>query len=140
MIIKKFEFDTFRHKAAHSIDHAMLLDSPEIIEWRKKFIKAIRAYRRAGRQIFYLDESYIHQFHMNGKVWVDTTVTSAADANEKGLSTGIKIPAGKGKRLIIIGMGSIDGWLEGSLGCWKRSTKKGPLPADYHLVCSICLE
>ena len=44
MIRKKIEieFYTSRHKAAHSIDHAMLLDSPEIIEWRKKFIKAIR--------------------------------------------------------------------------------------------------
>ena len=53
-------------------------------------------------------------------------------AESRGLSTGIKIPAGKGKRLIIVGMGSSEGWLDGSVECWKRSAKKGPLPADYH--------
>ena len=57
----------------------MMIESEHIVEWRKNFIVTIREYRKAGRSIFYLDESYIHQFHMHGKVWVDTTVTSAAD-------------------------------------------------------------
>ena len=29
-------------------------------------------------------------------------------------------------------MGSDEGWLDGSVECWKRSAKKGPLAADYH--------
>ena len=57
----------------------MLMDNPEIVNWRKHFIIKIREYRKDGRSIFYLDESYIHQFHMHNKVWVDTTVTSAAN-------------------------------------------------------------
>ena len=110
----------------------MMIESPFIINWRKKFLVTLAGYRRDGRPIYYLDESYYHQNSTRRRVWCDTTVVSAEDAAEKGLSTGLKIPSGKGQRCIIIGIGNENGWLK--LDIWKRSAKKGPLLADYHAV------
>ena len=64
----------------------------------------------------------------------DTTIRSAADAVSRGLTTGIPRVAGKGLRLIMVGMGSQEGWLEGSVQLWKRSPKEQGevLPEDYH--------
>ena len=39
--------------------------------------------------------------------------------------------AGKGQRVLIMGMGSIEGWLEGSIRVWKHK-KDGPKTEDYH--------
>ena len=56
-----------------------MIENPFIVAWRKKFIIQIREYRAAGRPIYYLDESYYHQFSTRKKVWIDSTVVSAAD-------------------------------------------------------------
>ena len=109
-----------------------MIESPFIINWRKKFLVTLHGYRKDGRPIYYLDESYYHQNSTRRRVWIDTTVVSAEDAAEKGLSTGLKIPSGKGQRCIIVGIGNENGWLK--LDIWKRSAKKGPLLADYHAV------
>ena len=70
---------TYRFIAGHSINHAMMIENPYIIQWRKKFIVTLRGYRADGRPIYYLDESYYHQCSTRKKVWTDTTVTSATD-------------------------------------------------------------
>ena len=69
----------FRYKRAHSINHAILIENPYIVEWRKKYIRDITRYKQAGRSIFYFDESYIHQHHCPQWVLHDTTIKSAAD-------------------------------------------------------------
>ena len=69
----------FRFIAGHSINHAMMIENPFIVSWRKRFIIELRECRAAGRPIYYLDESYYHQFSTRNKVWIDTTVVSAAD-------------------------------------------------------------
>ena len=92
----------------------------------------ITKYKREGRNIVYLDESYLNVNHSPARVLTDTTIKSAQDAADRGLSTGIPIKAGKGSRLIIIGMGGKDGWVEGSQEIWKRTAKKGVISADYH--------
>ncbi|XP_008189979.1 uncharacterized protein LOC103311918 [Acyrthosiphon pisum] len=50
------------------------------------------------------------------------------DAFLEGLSTGPKNPSGKGKRLIVVHIGSSDGFVEGGLLCFE--SKKNT--ADYH--------
>ncbi|KAE9521967.1 hypothetical protein AGLY_017640 [Aphis glycines] len=59
---------------------------------------------------------------------IDTSVKSQRDAFLKGLSTGPKNPSGKGKRLIVVHIGSADGFVEGGLLCFE--SKKNT--ADYH--------
>ena len=60
--------------------------------------------------------------------------SSAQDADAKGLTTGIPHNAGKGSRLIMVGMGSSEGFLKGSVQLWKRSPKEHGevMPDDYH--------
>lgn len=49
------------------------------------------------------------------KSWVDATVTSHRDAFLRGLTSGQKNPSGKGKRLIVVHIGSSDGFVDGGL-------------------------
>ena len=44
---------------------------------------------------------------------------------------GIPRPAGKGQRCIIMGMGSKDGWIKGTVRVWKHR-RDGPQTEDYH--------
>ena len=45
--------------------------------------------------------------------------------------SGYDRPAGKGQRVLIMGMGSEEGWLEGSIRVWKHR-RDGPQTEDYH--------
>ena len=73
-------------------------------------------------------------FKKNQAILHDTTIKSAADAASRGLTTGIPRNAGKGLRLIMVGMGSHEGFLDGSVQLWKRSPKEQGevIPEDYH--------
>jgi len=62
------------------------------------------------------------------KVWEDKSVLSKHDAFNKGLTTGVKNPTGKGQRLIIVHIGSEKGFLEGGFLCF--TSKKNS--SDYH--------
>ena len=46
--------------------------------------------------------------------------------------SGILRPAGKGARCILVGMGSENGWVEGSVNVWKHTKKDGVKSEDYH--------
>ena len=45
--------------------------------------------------------------------------------------SGIPRHAGKGQRVIMMGMGTKDGWVKGSLRVWKHR-RDGPKSEDYH--------
>ncbi|XP_040078591.2 uncharacterized protein LOC120850213 [Ixodes scapularis] len=83
--------------------------------------------RQEGRQIFYLDETWVTAGHTVSTVWVDCTVTSSHDAFMRGLTTGLKQPSGKGQRLIVTHIGCEDGFVAGCLDVF-RGVKTG----DYH--------
>ena len=85
---KKLTID-FRFVRAHSINQAVLNENPFIIGWRKKYVKRIQEYKKNGRNIFYFDESYIHQHHAPNWILHDTTIKSAQDASARGLTTGL---------------------------------------------------
>ncbi|KAL4091320.1 hypothetical protein QTP88_026023 [Uroleucon formosanum] len=89
----------------------------------------IKKYREEGRHIYFLDETWVNAGDCTSKTWVDTTVRSHRDAFLKGLkSTGVVNPSGKGKRLIVLHIGSEDGFLPGGLLCFE--SKKNT--SDYH--------
>ena len=90
----------------------MLSTKPNLVEWRRKYVTAVLQARSNNRPIFYLDESYCHQYHVKKKTWKDATIASAGAANLRGLTTGIKTPASmRGKRIILLHCGNEDGFL-----------------------------
>jgi hypothetical protein len=76
-----------------------------LIRWREEYISKIRKFRTEGRNIYYTDETWLNANHTREKVWEDTTIKTSREAFNKGLSTGLKNPSGKGKRLIISHIG-----------------------------------
>lgn len=108
--------------------NSALTEREDLVLWRRDFIRNIRLYRSEGRTIYYLDETWVNAGECANKVWVDKTVTSSRDAFLKGLTTGPKNPTGKGKRLIVVHIGSSNGFVEGGLLCFE--SKKNT--ADYH--------
>lgn len=108
--------------------NSALTERNDLILWRRRFIRDIRRYRDEGRTIYFLDETWVNAGECTNKVWVDNTVKSCHDAFIKGLTTGAKNPTGKGKRLIVLHIGSSNGFVEGGLLCFE--SKKNS--ADYH--------
>ncbi|XP_072398233.1 uncharacterized protein [Diabrotica undecimpunctata] len=82
---------------------------------------------REDRTIYYLDETWVNAGHTVDRVWTDMSITSARQAYVEGLSTGLKQPSGKGKRLIVLHIGSKNGFVENGLLLFE-SKKNG----DYH--------
>ncbi|XP_044760399.1 uncharacterized protein LOC123317852 [Coccinella septempunctata] len=106
---------------------SLLIDREEIIVWRRDYLRKIRKYREQGRTIYYLDETWINAGHTKNIIWVDESIKSCRQARREGLSTGLKNPSGKGRRLIICHIGGQNGFVENGLWFFE-SNKSG----DYH--------
>lgn len=79
-----------------------MIERVDLICWRQKYIEDIRYHRSSGRQIYYLDETWVNAGETILKSWIDNTITSHRDAFVKGLTTGQKTPYDKGKRLFVV--------------------------------------
>lgn len=106
---------------------SILIERDDIVRWRRKYLRTIKQYREEHRPIYYLDETWVNEGHTKDKVWVDNSVKNRRQAFIEGLSTGLKNPSGKGKRLIILHVGSELGFVDGGLLLFE--SKK---TADYH--------
>lgn len=95
--------------------NSAMIEEEEIVIWRNKYLEQIRKYREEGRTIYYLDETWINVGDVPKKTWVDKTVQSGKDAFLKDLSTGTPNPSCKGKRLIVLHIGSEEGFVPGGL-------------------------
>ncbi|KAL4082907.1 hypothetical protein QTP88_029561 [Uroleucon formosanum] len=96
-----------------------LIERNDIVCWRQKYLESIKHYRLSGRPIYYLDETWVNAGETSTKSWVDTTISSPRDAFLRGLTTGQKEPLGKGKRLIVLHIGSSDNFVPGGLLCFE---------------------
>ncbi|XP_008179338.1 uncharacterized protein LOC103311654 [Acyrthosiphon pisum] len=121
--IKKLDFVFEKRKRC-----SVLTEREDLIVWHRNYLYNIRKYRQEGRQIYYLDETWLNAGDCVDRVWKDNTVLSKHDAFNKGLTTGATNPTGKGKRLILLHIGSDKGFLPGGLLCFE-SKKNSP---DYH--------
>ncbi|CAI6377542.1 unnamed protein product [Macrosiphum euphorbiae] len=104
--------------------NSAMTEKNEIVGWRRTYLDSIRKYREEGRHIYFLDETWVNAGDCTSKTWVDTTVRSHRDAFLKGAVN----PSGKGKRLIVLHIGSEDGFVPGGLLCFE--SKKNT--SDYH--------
>ncbi|RVE40784.1 hypothetical protein evm_014566, partial [Chilo suppressalis] len=126
---------TTLHKILHELgfdfnkqdSRKLLVEREDIVLWRRKYLRQIKEYRNANKTIYYLDETWVNAGHVKTKVWLDTTIKNKRQAFQDGLSTGPKAPTGKGKRLIILHIGSEKGFLEDGLLVFESKSTK-----DYH--------
>ncbi|CAH2083377.1 unnamed protein product [Euphydryas editha] len=105
-ILKKLNF-----KYSKRSRNSVLLDRPDLIIWRTNYLLRNKDLRSQGRKIYYMDETWVNEGHTANYIWVDQDVESCRQAFLNSLSTGLKNPQ-KGKRLIVIHIGSEYGFLE----------------------------
>lgn len=79
---------------------------------RIKYLKAIAQYRKEGKNIVYIDETYLHSSHVESKGWFDDT------------THGLSRPVSKGKRLIIVHAGGEDGFIQDGLLIFRSGELK----------------
>lgn len=91
-------------------------------------LKKKQKYRIEGRIKYYLDKFWVNAGNVPSKIWVDNDVKSSKDAFLQGPSTGAANPIGKGKRSIVVHIGSEDGFVPD--GFLLFELKKNT--SDYH--------
>ena len=79
----------FKFLKNHAHNHAALIESPYILSWRKGYLYAIFEFKKAGRRIYYFDESYENSNHTPDRILTDTTIISAKYAEEHNYTTGM---------------------------------------------------
>lgn len=110
----------FKYKKCND-GHKFLMERNDIVCSRVKFLRKMNEFRRNNdtRPIVYLDETWVKQNHMRGHIWQNSDNTE-----------GLKVPIGKGGRLIVCHAGSP------SFGFVKNSKLvfrcKSGSQADYH--------
>lgn len=75
-LMKLFKLMKFRHK----LDYGILMkcyDSEVVVVHRSKYLEKIKAYREAGRPIYWSDESWKDNRKGPFVTWVDTRTTGA---------------------------------------------------------------
>ncbi|XP_026728002.1 uncharacterized protein LOC113494064 [Trichoplusia ni] len=122
-VLKKLQFKYVKRNRKSA-----LIDRDDIVLWRIKYLNTITKLRNEGKTIYYTDETWLNEGHTMNKVWQDETIKSVKEAHHQGLSTGLKNPSGKGKRLIVVHIGSNTGFLEGGELIFEAKKNDG----DYH--------
>lgn len=94
-----------------------LIEWSDIVMWRSKYLTEVRKLRREGKEIFYLDES-----------WLDTNLTVDKCWQKEGDVKGILKWGSASNRLIVVHIGSENGFLENGVLVFKAGNSTG----DYH--------
>lgn len=58
----------------------ILIEKPDIVSLRIQYLRAIRRYREAERNIIYLDETYVHATHTTSRCWQSEDEHGVAEA------------------------------------------------------------
>lgn len=97
-----------------------LLEKSDIVAARIKFLRTMNQLRSSNdsRPIYYLDETWVNENHSRKYIWQDTTE-----------SGGLKVPPGKGNRLIVCHVGSAtQGFVKECKWVFRSKTTS----SDYH--------
>ncbi|CAG9789922.1 unnamed protein product [Diatraea saccharalis] len=97
-------------------ERSMLIEKYQISAWRHKYLREINIKRNEGKQIVYLDETYVHQNYKVKKSWQGPS------------TTGVTTKISSGKRHIVVHAGSEEGFVPGALLVFSSKSKS----ADYH--------
>ena len=94
-----------------------IYEQTNILEQRHTYLQTIRKLSQEHKNLVYTDETWVNAHHNNEYIWVDSDG-----------SGGWKVPNGKGRRLIILHAGGVDGWVEGADLVFRSKTNS----TDYH--------
>ena len=108
-------------------DRRVVIEKTDSKAARARFIRAIKQYRQQGKQIIYLDETWVNAGHTVPFAWLPQLRLVGLEGDKEIVKHLPKIPPGKGKRLIVLHAGSKDGFVEGMDLVFEG--KKG---GDYH--------
>lgn len=99
----------------------LLLERSDIVAARTVFLRTMQQIRQAGTsRIYYLDETFVNQNHARAMCW------KMSDGHG-----GLKVPVGKGGRIIVLHVGSAEtGFIPQSKLIFKASKAKNS--EDYH--------
>jgi len=97
-----------------------LTEKNEIVLWRRRFLRDIRKYQKEGRHLYYLDETCINVG--------ECTIQSPWDAQLEGQTTAAVNASGEDKRVIVLNIGSEDGFVPDALLCFESKNKT----RDFH--------
>lgn len=97
----------------------VIMESPRLVKHRQDYLRKIKEYRDAGREIVYLDETWFDTHDVVQYGWMD-------DSKKCNLSG----PCSRGKRIIILHAGSKDGFIPNALLLSAKNIKQSS--ADYH--------
>ena len=76
-----------------------MFERADLVQWRARYLRAIRQYRRAGRPIVYLDKTWFNTNDVPARVWQDITTLQDPHFARKagsGLTLGLRAPTNKG--------------------------------------------
>lgn len=105
----------FKWKKCQS-NRIVLIERPDIVNWRCKYLQEVRRFREQQREIVYLDES-----------WVDSNLTFNKCWQRKD-TTGILKNNSSSNRLILVHAGGKNGFVPNALLIFKAGKASG----DYH--------
>lgn len=94
----------------------ILIERPDIVNWRVKYLQSVTQLRSENRQIFYMDESWVDSNLTFQKCWQSEDVVGVLTTNRGD------------NRLIVVHIGSDEGFLQGAELIFKAGTSTG----DYH--------
>ena len=104
----------FQYKRCKT-DRKILMERPDVVAHRIRFLRHIKKLRDAGYTIVYTDETYIHSSHSVTKAWQSE-------------STGLNQPLSKGDRIIVVHAGTSKGFINGAQLVYDANSSTG----DYH--------
>ena len=90
----------FQYKRCKT-DRKILMERPDVVAHRIRFLRHIKKLWDAGYTIVYTDETYINSSHSVTKAWQSE-------------STGLHIPLSKGDRIIVVHAGTNKGFINGA--------------------------
>ena len=97
----------------------VIMESARIVDHRQDYLRKIKEYRDAYRDIIYLDETWFDTHDVVQYGWVDNSKKCRLSA-----------PCSRGKRIIILHAGSKDGFIPNALLLSAKNIKQSS--ADYH--------
>ncbi|XP_011692512.1 PREDICTED: uncharacterized protein LOC105452789 isoform X2 [Wasmannia auropunctata] len=99
----------------------ILTETQDLVIWRRTYLKTIKRYREEGRQIYYLDETWINVDDTANKDWMET-VKFNKDASFHRLTAK---PAGPSEedKLLFLHIGSAAGFVPDGLLCFPSTAE-----------------
>ncbi|XP_060834098.1 uncharacterized protein LOC132917396 [Rhopalosiphum padi] len=100
--------------------NSVLSEGEDLVIWRRNYLRSIKKFREEGRTLYYLGETWCND--NSQKLWVENTIKSNSDLLQKKLSSASNSANKNKDYIIIIHIGSREGFVKGGLHCLEFKT------------------